>query len=1039
MTRILLCVLFFVSCLTAFSQTRQISGVVTDSSGKSVASANVKVKGSTGGVLTDANGRFSLSAPAGNVILEVSYTGSVTQRITVPAATDNVAVSLGPDVKQLETVVVTALGISRKSRTLTYSTQSVSSDDISTVKNTNVLNSLNGKVAGVQVNRTSGGAGGSVRVVLRGDKSTRNSQPLYVIDGLPIMNQTGGPDAGLYNGAPDAGDIMSTLNPDDIESINLLKGASASALYGSQGSNGVVLITTKKGKSGVTKVDFSSSVTFDKASVLPKLQFDYKQSTAPDATSPGSEDSWGAKGAAQPSRNYAKDFFQTGLTFINSIAFSSGNEKSSNYLSYSNTDNRGIVPTSTFKQHTLSFRQSTKLLNDKLIFEGTFLGSIQNAHNRLTPGVYFNPLTGLYLFPRGLDFNAYKNYEYFSQSRYLNAQNWWNINYDKDQANGGGWGGQDYQQNPYWVINRNPSDNRNQSVYASVSFKYMLTDWLTLQARGNINNFINEYQRNIYATTQGTLARFNGNLSTTKTNNTTLYGDLLLTGERQLSKDWSMNFTAGTSVQDQKGSLLTVLGSPTVPNVFLESALDRATIDIRNYDGDGNIPPRKKIQSVFGSVQLNYRNKIFIDLADRNDWSSTLAFTPTEKKGYNYYSVGANAVLSEMMNLPKAVNFAKIRASYAVVGNDIAAFSTYPLYTFNMGGTANPPNSNPVSTVPGLELKPEKNKSIEIGTQWAFLQNRLSFDFTWYKSNTTNQYFSGISLLVGTSTKSDINAGNIQNTGIEASLSYKVHTTKTFSWTSTLNFSHNKNKIVELFDPAVVKNASENSRYILGKSSNYTQLKQNGSFGDLYGNTFQTDNAGRVIVNATTHLPLLVDSLIGNPNPKFILGWGNYFTIHNFTVNVLIDGKFGGKVLSITQGYLDQMGVSERTGLARDNGNTVRISNAVDDAGHPFDGTVDAKTYYKYVGGKTPAGAAYSYSATAIRLREISVSYRLPLHSKVIKDMKLGIIANNLFFFKKDAPFDPEQVAGVNAGGVGIDAFGFPAYRSFGFSLKCSF
>lgn len=1017
--------------LSAIAQNRTITGTITDADNNPLAGATVRVKETGTSTVANGLGHFSIQVPLGAVTLEVSYVGYTAKSLTVNADATTVNINLSSSGAELNAVVVTALGISKRAKTLTYSTQNVSGDQLTTVKNTNVLNSLNGKVAGVQINRTSGGPGGSVRIVLRGDKSTRNSQPLYVIDGLPIVNPTGGPDAGLYNGAPDAGDILSTLNPDDIESISVLKGASASALYGSQGSNGVILITTKKGKSGVTKVDFSSSVTFDKVSVLPKFQYNYAQSTPASNTSPGSEDSWGAKGATQPGKDYVKDFFQTGVTFINSISLSSGNERSSNYLSYSNTDNKGILPTSTFKQNTLSFRQSSKLLNDKLIFDGTFLGSIQKAHNRLTPGIYYNPLTGLYLFPRGLDFNQYKNYEYFSQSRYLNAQNWWNINYDKDQANGGGWGGQDYQQNPYWTLYRNPSDNRNQNVYASASLKYLLSSWLTLQARGNINNFINEYQRSIYATTQGTLSRPNGNYISNKINNTTLYGDVLLIGDKKLNNNLNFGFTLGSSIQDQKGKTTNINGSPTVPNVFLESALDRSNISITND------AVSRRIQSLFGSIQLGFRDRLFLDFADRNDWSSTLAFTPSEKKGYNYYSIGASAVLSELMKLPTAVNFAKLRVSYAQVGNDIASFSTYPLYTFN-AGISNPPSSYPITTVPGFELKPEKNKSFEIGTQWAFIQNKLSLDFTWYNSNITNQYFHAVSALVGNSTTADINAGKIQNTGVEVSLSYKVKETKAFSWTTSLNFSHNKNKIVELFDPKVVKNADVNSRYQLGGSGGYAYLKQGGSFGDMYGRTFQTNN-GSMVVDNTSHLPVMVDSFIANPSPKFIAGWNNTFTVKNFVIGVLIDGKFGGKVLSITEGYMDQLGVSEASGVARDNGGNVALSNTITNTGQKWSGTVDAAAYYKAIGGKTPAGAGYIYDATAIRLREFSISYRLPLQNSTIKTLTLGVIGNNLFFFKKDAPFDPEQVSGINPGGVGIDAFGLPAYRSLGFSLKCSF
>lgn len=1014
-------------------------GTVRDENDVPMANASVYIKELKVATQTNASGFFTIEKiPPGTYTVTFSFIGfaSEQKQVKVGAATASVSVKLTHVDNNLQEIsVVTALGITRKSRSLTYSAQSVSGEELSTVKSTNVLNSLNGRVSGIQVNRTSGGAGGSVRIVLRGDKSTRNSQPLYVIDGLPIINPIGGPNAGLYNGSPDEGDIPSTLNPDDIESINVLKGASASALYGSQGSNGVILINTKKGKSGQTSLNFSSSLTFDKSFLMPDLQYGYAQSTPPDATSPGSEDSWGAKGVTQPGKDYVKNFFQTGVTFINSINLSSGKENSSNYLSYSNTDNKGVIPGSAYRENTLGFRQSSKLLNDKLIFEGAFLGTIQDIHNRPAPGVYFNPLTGLYMFPRGLDFNAYNKYEYFSPSRYLNAQNWWNINYDKDLASGG-WGGQDYQQNPYWIVNRNPIDNKNQNVYASVSFKYLLNNWLTLQARGNINSFINQYERRVYATTQSTLARFNGGYINNRNENTTLYGDVLIGGERKLNPELGFSFTAGLSIQDQKGKSLFISGTPTVPNVFLESALERATLTITNE------AVSRQIQSAFGTVQFSYRNKLFLDITDRNDWSSTLAFTPTEQKGYNYYSVGVNGILSEWLTLPQPVDFAKLRISYAAVGNDIAPFSTYPLYSFN-AGIATLPTSRPIN-VPGYYLKPEKNKSLEIGTQWTFLQNRFSLDITWYKSNIINQYFKGVTVAtsLGVGSTADINGGNIQNTGIEIVASAKIIRQKSFSWTSTLNFSHNKNRIVELLNPNIAVNAGPDQKYRLegGSGGNIGVLKLNGAYGDMYGRVFKRDASGRIVVNATTGIPYFNDDVyLGNPNPNYIIGLKNSFTLHNLTIGFLIDGKLGSKVLSITDAYLDQMGVSKRTGDARDNGGTVNIPNAVDEAGRPINASIDAKTYYKLIGGKTPVEGSYLFDGDAIRLREFSVTWRFPLKNKSVKDLRLGLVGNNVFFFLKKAPFDPEQVAGVNPGGTGVDVFGLPAYRSIGLTLTAAF
>jgi TonB-linked SusC/RagA family outer membrane protein len=1020
-----------------------IRGIITGKDSLPLPGASVMLKEIKRATQTDTAGSFVVDhVPPGTYTLMISFVGYEASHKTISIADPMpvVQVKLIKLEDRLDEITVTALGLTRKTRSLTYSTQKVASEDFTTVKNTNILNSLNGKVSGVQVNRTSGGAGGSVRVVLRGDKSTRNSQPLYVLDGLPIVNPTGGPVAGLYNDAPDAGDIMSTINPDDIESVSILKGAAASALYGSQGSNGVVLVTTRSGQAGAIRINISSSVTVEQPMIFPEAQYDYRQSAVADGSSPGSEDSWGSKGATVPARDYVKDFFQTGMTFINSISISGGTPKSSQYVSYSNTSNKGILPSASFKQHTLSFRQTGKFINDKLVFDGNFLGSIQNAHNRLTPGIYFNPLTGLYLLPRGIDFNNFKKFEYFSPSRYLYAQNWWNINYDKDLANGGGWGGQDYQQNPYWVIYRNAVQNRNQHAYLSASLKYPFCNGFTLQARGYFNHFINEYERDVFATTQATKARFNGMLQTIKTTNTTAYGDLLLSGSRKLDHNWELNFTAGASIQRHAGNMLSVSGSPTVPNVFLESALDKNTIDIRNFNEKTNSPAQKQVQSVLGTVQVNYQHKLYLDLSNRNDWSSTLAYTPSEKSGYNYFSAGAAVVLNEVMHLPPFIDYLRLRASYAVVGNDIAAFSSYPLYIFTMGN-ATPPGSAPVTAVPGLGLKPEQNRSLEIGLQWKAFANRLQLDATWYKSNIVNQYFREVTLPpgVGSGGYADINSGNIRNLGIEASLQYKVIETKAFEWTTTLNISHNSNKVIELFDPAIVPNTTPNQLYRLqGGTGGFDGiLKQGGAYGDIYGSGFKRDAAGHIIVAAATGLPYLVDNLfLGNPNPTLIVGWQNSFSVKNCTFSWLIDGKFGGRVLSITESYMDQLGISRRTGNIRDNGGLVYIKDAVDETGTPWKGSIDAERYYKYIGGKTPVAEAYMYSATAIRLREVAIAYRLPLRNKKIGDMRLGIIGQNLLFLVRHAPFDPEQVAGVNPGGVGVDVFGLPAYRSIGLSFQ---
>lgn len=1029
--------LFFVisilfCALISNAQTRVLTGTVKDGANNNALSgASIKIKGSSSGTVADENGRFKINTPNGTVTLEIFSVGYSTKSVNVSGSTNNVDISLDRENNELSNVVVTALGITRQSRSLTYSTQSIKTDELTTVKTPNLMNSLNGKVSGVQLNRTSGGTGGSVRITMRGDKSTRNSQPLFVIDGMPIVNPTGGPNVDIYSSMPDNGDILSTMNPEDIESINFLKGASASALYGSAGSNGVILITTKKGRAGISKIDFSSSVTFDKAYSLPELQYSYLQTTAPTSSNAGSPESWGAKGS---SKDHVKDFFETGLTWVNSVTFSSGNERSNNFFSYANTSNEGVIPTSTFGQHNINFRNSSKFFDDKLTVNSNFMGSIQKVKNRMNPGIYFSPLTGLYMFPRGLDFNNYKtNFEYFSPSRYLYAQNWWNINMDNSTP----FTGNDDQQNPYWILNRNAITSDNKNAYAAVSLNYALSKSLSIQARGNYNYYLSEAHRDVFATTQGTISGTNGKAYNNKLESKTYYADLILLGNTNISHDITLGYNLGTSISDNiKITTQIENGFLKFPNIFaLSNLIFPGTNDngrhfiISNY--------RAQTQSVFASAQLGFKNKFFLDLTDRHEWSSTLAFTP--KDNYNYYSIGANAVLSDMFKFPASINFAKIRASYATVGNGIESNRTNPQPNID-AGTLISPTTSPATKF-GLYLRPERNTTFEIGTEWRFLNNRLSLDATWYKSNIKNQFFGGIDVPAGslsdiTANSVDFSAGNIQNTGFEATISYKAIQQNDFKWTTTVNFSTNKNKIIELF-PSTVPVNPDIIYKLFGGGNNY--LKNGGSFGDIYGSTFKRDSANRIMVD-TLGAPIRDESrtFLGNPNPKAIVGWYNQFTYKNFTLGILVDGKFGGKVLSLTEPFLDYYGVSKRSADARDAGG-VTIPNAVLPNGTAWTNKSDAREYYSKLGGRNEIDEAYIYNATAIRLRELFLSYHVAVNKRAIKDVTISIIGSNLLFFKKDAPFDPEQVSGVNPGGVGVDVFGMPAYRSIGLNFKCSF
>lgn len=950
---------------------------------------------------------------------------------------------------KIEEVVVTSLGIKRQARSLTYSSQQIGGDELTEVKTPNLLNSINGKVSNVQINKTNGGAGGSVRVIMRGDKSTRNSQPLYVIDGIPIINNTGtqgttGPNVDYFASMPDTGDVLSTINPEDIESINFLKGASAAALYGAAGGNGAVLIVTKTGAKGKGLLSFTSSLTFDKVYSLPKLQYSYLQTTPQDASTgtTGSQDSWGEKGT---SKDHVKDFFDTGITWTNGLTFQAGNDKSSSFFSLGNTTNKGVIPTSTFDQYNLNFRNTSKFLEDRLVLDANVMASLQESRNRLTPGTYFSPLTNLYWFPRGINFDNYSGdkYTYFDQTRYLPAQNWWAIKPD------GGFNGEN-SQNPYWILNKNTVNTKNKTFYGSAALSYTINDWLVAKARGNYNYFNSDSQRNVavYSLPIVLGGNNNGKIYKNTVERTSSYGDFILVGNPKINDNLSLDFTVGGSVSDSKTTVTNIENN----KLFIANLFALNNLDWGNSSGEGTVGNglnytitnyNRRDQAFFASANFGYKKMLYLDLTFRNDWSSTLAGAPN--RSFDYESIGINGIMSEMFQLPSFINFWKLRTSYATVGNALDPNSTLPQPIFNGGVVTGSYTSSPVdiSLYPELASlfpRPEKNKSFEAGTEFRLFNNKLSFDITYYNTVTTDQYLKGVDATgyyTTTIGKWDINAGKIQNTGFESSLSYKVFNSEKFGWTTTLNASANKNRIKEVFPSGFYP---DSEKLFTLNGGGFNVIKKGGSFGDLYGTVFLRDAQGRIIVdeNGLPSKDPNQRQYLGNPNPKFMLGFSNSFNIGKFNLNFLVDGKFGGKVLGMTQALNDKFGVSQATADARDAGGVV-IPDAVYANGQAYTGRTDAHAYYNLVGGSDGINEAYIYNATTIRLRQASASYTFNVNAKYFKDITLSVIGTNLFFFYKKAPFDPEQVSGVNPGGVGVDMFGMPITRSFGFSLKANF
>jgi TonB-linked SusC/RagA family outer membrane protein len=1010
MKKIFLIFMIAFTAQVSLAQVKSIKGVITDSDGMPLPGASVAVQGGQKGASTDFDGLYSIEAQKGQTLV-FSYVGLETQSIVVgDAATINVKMGQAAS-NALNEVVVTSLGIKKTRKSLTYAAQELKGEELTRVKDANVINTIAGKIAGVAVTKSSGGTGGSTKVLIRGNSSVSNSQPLYVIDGIPMLNSgSGQPNdtfGSLSGGNRDGGDVISLVNPDDYEGMTVLKGAAASVLYGSQGANGVILLSSKKAKTGKANISASSVTTFEAAAYMPKFQTDY-------IASPGADESWGAK---QKSPDHVKDFFNTGTTQITSVGYSIGSENSSTGFSYANTSATGIVPGNSLKKNNFGIRQTAKFLGDKLTFAANANYTSQTIVNKPVNGFYFNPLTGVYLMPRGNDFNEYKNnYEVFDPTRNLMAQNWMT--------------NRDIMQNPYWAINRNRSEDKNDFFNGALSLSYKANNWLTIASRYSYNRVTSLFDKKIYATTQGTLSNVNGRYMNENSLSTQRYADLIATINTKIGSDFTFNANVGTSITNTLTNQKTILDSGISSGLTIANWFTLANF-VNNAGNYQTIDSRREVQSLFAATTFGYKDMLFLDLAGRNDWSSTLSNTGTPS--YFYPSVGVTALISEMTTLPEWINYGKVRGTYAQVGNDIYPFISSPTYLYVPGTTKNNPTAGPKT---GTTLKPELKSEFEFGTEWRMFDNRLSFEVSYYNSETKNQYLQVVAP-VGNQEGVDFygfNAGSIENKGIEVVLSGGIIRGDKFSWDTTVNFSQNKNTVKELPDN-------------IGSRVNLTEAGVNGyryalvegrPYGVIEGINFKKDAQGRILLNDDGTIQRTDFEEVGNSNPDFMLGWSNSFKFGSFFANVLIDGRFGGDVMSLTEAQNDSFGVSKATGDARNAGgvkiNAVRASDGVAVS------TMDAQSYYTQVGGRAGITGEYVYDATNVSLREVSIGYNFnPKSLPFISTASISLIARNLFFIYKDAPFDPNIALSTGQGLQGVDIYGLPSTRSIGLNLNVTF
>ena len=977
-----------------------IAGRVTDQNGVPLVGVSILVKGSARGTTTDVSGRFVLRIEPGDVLV-ASYLGYESVEVAADSRT-GVEIRMQESSKALDAVVVTALGIKRSEKALSYNVQGVKGEDMNIVKDANFMNSLAGKVAGVSINASAGGVGGATRVVMRGTKSiSGNNNALYVIDGVPILNVTGGSVDSEYGLA--GGEGISDINPEDIESVNVLTGPSAAALYGSAAANGVVLINTRKGSAGKPKITVSNNTTFSSPFMMPEFQNTYGNKI-------GIYASWGEK-LAKPSSFDPADFFNTGALVQNNVSLSTGNDRHQTYISAGTTNGTGILPNHEYSRYNFTFRSVTKLWRDRLTLDygGSYI--IQRNQNMSAQGKYFNPLTAVYTFPRGEDFSTVQAYERFDTGRNMFLQYW-------------PWGDQAMNmQNPYWVQYRNMRTNKRDRYMLNLNAKYQVNDWLNIAGRVRIDNTVGENEKKYWASTIQLFAGENGSYFANKQHVKLFYGDVIANVDKRLGKDFTLAANVGASWSRERSDLVGGGGKLDIANFF---TLNNIIKEYRTLEQ--NRKHSMLTVSAFANLELGWRSMLYLTATARNDWASSQS--GTEQLSFFYPSVGLSAVVTEMVRLPRWISFLKLRGSYAEVGSPLPQYLSSATYQFN---SSTGYYETYTRFVPD-KLYPEMTRSWEVGMDLRLWQERLTLDITYYKSNTNKQTFqipisgsSGYSSMV-------VQSGCVQNKGVEAVLGVKLRSGD-FSYNASFAYTLNRNKIKSMvpyyttLDGQVGSLNQITKSNIDGGAASFL-LREGGTMGDLWTkNVIKKDEDGNYLVNAGGKLEIAaLSQKVGSVLPKYTLSMNNDFRYKGFRAGFQLHARVGGKVLSATQAYLDGYGVSKASAAARDNG------------GVPVNqGKVDAETWYTTIG----TGKVYShyiYNATNIRLQEASIGYTLPKRwFRDVCSIDISLVGRNLWLIYCKAPFDPESASSTDTYYQGIDFFMQPSLRSYGFSVKLNF
>ena len=997
---------------------KTVKGTVTDQTGQPVPGVSVFVKGTQVGTTTGLDGNFSLTVPAkllgGRLVFSsIGYTDvevSIGDRRTFDVALQEANI-------ELEGTVVTALGIRREQKALSYNVQEVKADAITTVKDANFVNALSGKVAGVTINASSSGVGGASKVVLRGNKSiSQSSNALYVIDGVTMYNFGGG--GGTEFDSKGATESIADINPEDIESISVLTGAAAAALYGSEAANGAIMITTKKGQAGKMNVSFSSNTEFLSPFVLPEFQSRY--GTGLNGKSGDQTFSWGAYLPENARYNYnPRDFFQTGTTFTNAFSLSGGTDKNQTYFSAAAVNSDGIIPNNKYDRYNFTFRNTTYFLHDKLRldFNGSYI--LQKDQNMTNQGVYANPLTSIYLFPRGNDFSIYQSYERYNPGTKMMEQFW------SDAL-----AGDLRMQNPYWIAYRNLRNNNKHRYMLNLTASYDILDWLNVAGRVKVDNASNIYTQKLFATTEPTISEggSNGHYTEARTEDAQVYADIIANINKTFGEDWSFVANIGASINNIKTNTLTY-GGPIqedgLANVF--NVFDLDNVKSRASKSGWN----DETQSVFASIEVGWKKMLYLTLTGRNDWASQLAGSSSEKSGFFYPSIGLSWVPTSHWELGP-VTYLKVRGSVAEVGMPYQRFLTIETYEYDAISRIWKDKTH----YPIGDLKPEKTRTYEMGLETRLWKD-VSVNASWYLADTFNQTFDPALPPSSAYSTMYLQTGAVRNTGVELSLGYN-HTWGRFEWDSNFTWSWNKNRIMALAEDAVNPVTGEKLNLdelrIKGLGKAMYILKKGGTLGDLYTTSSIASNQHGYVEIDNEGKPLMIETdneiLLGTVFPKYNLAWRNDFTFAGLHLGILFSGRIGGICYSATQANLDLYGVSEASAAARDAGGV--LVNGRD--------WVDPQKWYQSLGSQSGLPQFYTYSATNFRLQEVSLGYTLPRKwFRNVLSATVSLVGNNLWMIYCKAPFDPESVATTGNNYQGIDYFMMPSLRRIGFNVKLNF